>query len=209
MYSFGTLLLDLLSGKHAPPSHMLTDSCLEGQFSNDDGTESVRLASRCLQYELRERPSLKFLVSALTPLQKENDVCSFSYLDGYPTSCFIFSFSPFGDACFRRDLTAINEILDNIGYKDYQGVANELSFQMWTDEMQETSNTKKKVLSDLMSDLPQEALSNSMQAQVIYPVWHVASYLQAVSLATLGMENEAHAALKEGTDLEAERNENS
>uniref|UniRef100_A0A1S4BYL2 non-specific serine/threonine protein kinase n=1 Tax=Nicotiana tabacum TaxID=4097 RepID=A0A1S4BYL2_TOBAC len=81
MYSFGTLLLDLLSGKHIPPSHaldlikdrnlqMLTDSCLEGQFSSDDGTELVRIASRCLQYEPRERPNPKSLVAALFPLQK-------------------------------------------------------------------------------------------------------------------------------------------
>ncbi|KAJ6955339.1 hypothetical protein NC652_006696 [Populus alba x Populus x berolinensis] len=154
IYSFGTLLLDLLSGKHIPPSHaldlirgrnlqMLTDSCLEGQFSSDDGTELVRLASRCLQYELQERPSLKALVAALTPLQKENDVPS-HILIGIPHGASSSPLSPFGEACSRRDLTAINEILDNIGYKDDQGVANELSFQMWTDEMQETLNTKKK-----------------------------------------------------------------
>ena len=53
---------------------MLTDSCLEGQFSNDDGTELVRLASRCLQYEPRERPNPKSLVLALTALQKETEV---------------------------------------------------------------------------------------------------------------------------------------
>lgn len=53
---------------------MLTDSCLEGQFSNDDGTELVRLASRCLQYEPRERPNSKSLVAALTVLQKETEV---------------------------------------------------------------------------------------------------------------------------------------
>lgn len=53
---------------------MLTDSCLEGQFSNDDGTELVRLASRCLQYEPRERPNAKSLVTALIPLQKEAQV---------------------------------------------------------------------------------------------------------------------------------------
>ncbi|KAJ6722917.1 SERINE/THREONINE-PROTEIN KINASE BSK5 [Salix koriyanagi] len=154
IYSFGTLLLDHLSGKHIPPSHaldlirdrnlqMLTDSCLEGEFSNDDGTELVRLASRCLQYELRERPSLKFLVAALTPLQKETDVPS-HILMGIPHSASSSPLSPFGEACSRKDLTAIHEILDNIGYKDDQGVANELSFQMWTDEMQETLNTKKK-----------------------------------------------------------------
>lgn len=53
---------------------MLMDSCLEGHFSNDDGTELVRLASRCLQYELRERPNVKSLVIALTALQKETEV---------------------------------------------------------------------------------------------------------------------------------------
>ena len=144
IYSFGTLLLDLISGKHIPPSHvsthlfplhldllfslvklqclhplpcmnkiwipkngmkcvgyawpicnmhyalcvwlqaldlirdrnlqMLTDSCLEGQFSNDDGTELVRLASRCLHYEPQERPNTRSLISALTPLQKEIEV---------------------------------------------------------------------------------------------------------------------------------------
>lgn len=56
---------------------MLTDSCLEGQFSNDDGTKLVRLASCCLQYEPRERPSAKSLVASLTPLQKETDVSIF------------------------------------------------------------------------------------------------------------------------------------
>ncbi|XP_062100509.1 serine/threonine-protein kinase BSK5-like [Humulus lupulus] len=82
VYSFGTLLLDLLSGKHIPPSHaldlirgknflMLMDSALEGNFSNDDGTEIVRLASRCLQYEARERPNLKSLVTSFMSLQKE------------------------------------------------------------------------------------------------------------------------------------------
>ncbi|WMV46464.1 hypothetical protein MTR67_039849 [Solanum verrucosum] len=85
VYSFGTMLLDLLSGKHIPPSHaldlirgknflMLMDSCLEGHFSNDDGSEFVRLATRCLQYEARERPNAKSLVTSLMSLQKETEV---------------------------------------------------------------------------------------------------------------------------------------
>ncbi|KAF4392858.1 hypothetical protein G4B88_011853 [Cannabis sativa] len=250
IYSFGTLLLDLLSGKHIPPSHaldlirdkniqMLTDSCLEGQFSEDDGTELVRLASRCLQYEPRERPNPKSLVTALTPLQKETEVLSY-LLMGIPHSGSCTPLSPLGEACSRGDLTAIHEILEKIGYKDDEGVTNELSFQMWTDQMQETLNSKKKgdvafkqkdfgmaiecysqfidvgtmvsptlfarrSLSYLMSDMHQEALNDAMQAQVISPVWHVASYLQAAALSALGMENEAHVALKEGTSLEAKR----
>ncbi|KAK7272045.1 hypothetical protein RJT34_28407 [Clitoria ternatea] len=158
IYSFGTLLLDLLSGKHIPPSHaldlirgknflMLMDSCLEGHFSNDDGTEIVRLASRCLQYEPRERPNAKTLVTALTPLQKETSIPS-QVLLGIPDesapSKEAVPLTPFGEACSRRDLPSIYEILDSVGYKDDEDVANELSFQMWTDQIQETLNSKKQ-----------------------------------------------------------------
>ncbi|XWS35779.1 hypothetical protein CRYUN_Cryun20dG0025000 [Craigia yunnanensis] len=227
IYSFGTLLLDL-SGKHIPPSHaldlirdrnlqMLTDSCLEGQFSDNDGTELVRLSSRCLQYEPRERPNPKSLVAALTTLQKENEVPS-DVLMGIPNSASFTLLSPVGEACSRGDLTAIHEILENLGYKDDEGVVNELSFQMWTGQMQETLNSKKKgdaafrqkdfnkaieyytqfidvgtmvsptifarrSLCYLINDMPQEALNDAMQAQVISPVWHIASYLQATALA--------------------------
>lgn len=254
MYSFGTLLLDLLSGKHIPPSHaldlirdrniqMLTDSCLEGQFSNDDGTELVRLASRCLQYEPRERPNPKSLVTALIPLQKETEVPS-HVLMGIPHGASAMPLSPLGEACLRMDLTAIHEILEKIGYKDDEGAATELSFQMWTNQMQETLNSKKKgdvafrhkdfsaaiecytqfidvgtmisptvfarrSLSHLMNNMPQEALNDAVQAQVISPVWHIASYLQASSLFAMGRENEAHVALKEGSVLEEKKNKTS
>ncbi|CAN6711077.1 unnamed protein product [Malus baccata var. baccata] len=249
IYSFGTLLIDLLSGKHIPPSHaldlirdrnlqMLTDSCLEVQLSNDDGTELARLASRCLQSEPRERPNPKSLVASLTPLQKEDEVPS-SVLMGIPHGTSGSSLSPLGEACTRRDLTAIHEILESIGYKD-DGMTNELSFQMWTDQMQESLDSKKKgdsafkhkdfrttiecysqfidvgtmvsptifarrSLSYLMSDKPQKAINDAMQAQVVSPVWHIACYLQAVALSALGMDSEAQAALKEGTTLESKR----
>ncbi|OWM72043.1 serine/threonine-protein kinase BSK7-like isoform X2 [Punica granatum] len=250
-YSFGTLLLDLLSGKHIPPSRaldlirdrnlqMLTDSCLEGQFSNDDGTELVRLASRCLQYEPRERPNPRSLVAALLPLQKDTEVPS-HVLMGIQSSTAAISLSPLGEACVRKDLTAIHEVLEKLGYKDDEGAATELSFQMWTNQMQETLNSKKKgdvafrhkdfraaidcytqfilvgtmvsptvyarrSLSYLMSDMPEEALNDALQAQVISPVWHIASYLQAVALFALGKENEAQLALKEGSVLESRKN---
>ncbi|XP_051137401.1 serine/threonine-protein kinase BSK7-like [Andrographis paniculata] len=250
IYSFGTLLLDLLSGKHIPPSHaldlikdrnlqMLTDSCLEGQFSSDDGTELVRLASRCLQYEPRERPNPKSLVTALIPLQKETETPSHELM-GIPHGEVVLSLSALGEACLRMDLTAIHEILENLSYKDDEGAATELSFQMWTNQMQDTLNSKKKgdvafrhkefrvaidcytqfidvgtmvsptvfarrSLSYLISDMPQEALNDAVQAQVISPVWHIASYLQAASLFALGRENEAQIALKEGSILEEKR----
>ncbi|KAK6943573.1 Serine-threonine/tyrosine-protein kinase, catalytic domain [Dillenia turbinata] len=157
VYSFGTLLLDLLSGKHIPPSHaldlirgknflMLMDSCLEGHFSNDDGTELVRLASRCLQYEARERPNVKSLVTALVSLQKEIEVPSYVLMgipQGTSSSAQSLSLTPVGEACLRVDLTAIHEILNKIGYKDDEGITNELSFEMWTNQVQEILNSKK------------------------------------------------------------------
>lgn len=36
------------------------------------------------------------------------------------------SLTPFGEACVRMDLTAIHEILEKNGYKDDEGVANEV-----------------------------------------------------------------------------------
>lgn len=250
-YSFGTLLLDLISGKHIPPSRaldlirdrnleMLTDSCLEGQFINDDGTELVRVATRCLQAEPRERPNPKSLVAALLPLQKETEVPS-HVLMGIQHSTASLPLSPLAEACVRKDLTAIHEVLEKLGYKDDEGAATELSFQMWTNQMQETLNSKKKgdvafrhkdfssaiecysqfievgtmmsptlfarrSLSYLMTDTPEEALNDAVQAQVISPVWHIASYLQAVALFVLGRENEARVALHEGYVLETKKN---
>ncbi|KAF3670224.1 putative serine/threonine-protein kinase [Capsicum chinense] len=257
VYSFGTMLLDLLSGKHIPPSHaldlirgknflMLMDSCLEGYFSNDDGTELVRLATRCLQYEARERPNAKSLVTSLMSLQKETEVPSHVLLGiphGTSTPPQPLLLTPMGEACLRKDLTALHEILEKTGYKDDEGIANELSFQMWTNQMQETLNSKKhgdaafrakdfitaidcytqfidggtmvsptvharRCLCYLMSDMPQEALGDAMQAQVVFPEWPTSFYLQAAGLFILGIENDAQEALKEATKLEAKRSKN-
>lgn len=253
VYSFGTLLLDLLSGKHIPPSHaldlirgknflMLMDSCLEGHFSNTDGTELVRLATRCLQYEQRERPNAKSLVIALASLQKEAEVPSY-VLMGIPqgTASSTNSLTPLGEACSRLDLTAIHEILEKVGYKDDEGIANELSFQMWTNQMQETLNSKKRgdvafrakdletaidcytqfidggtmvsptvyarrCLLYLMSEMPQDALGDAMQAQTVSPDWPTGFHLQAAALFSLGMVGDAQETLKDGTALDAKRN---
>ncbi|KAK9055339.1 hypothetical protein SSX86_026422 [Deinandra increscens subsp. villosa] len=161
IYSFGTILLDLLSGKHIPPSHaldlireknfqMLTDSCLEGgDFSNDDGSELVKIASRCLQYEPRERPNAKSVVTSLAALQKQTEVSSVVLMEITPLTPVESTkptdlLSPFGEACARMDLTAIHEILEKVGYKDDEGTANELSFQLWTSQLQDALNGRKR-----------------------------------------------------------------
>ncbi|KAG2320396.1 hypothetical protein Bca52824_013609 [Brassica carinata] len=242
IYSFGILLLDIFTGKHIPPSHaldlirdrnLLADSCLKGQFSDSDGAELIRLASRCLQYEARERPNINYLITALTHLQKDAEVPSHVLMG---RGAFVSPLSPFGEACLRKDLNAMLEMLDKIGYKDDESV----SF-LWTDQMQEAVESKKKgdiafrqkelkeaiefytqaqfvdlgmisatvfvrrSLSYLMSNMEKEALDDAMKAQGISPVWYAALYLQSAALACLGMEKESKMALMEGSELEARK----
>ncbi|PRQ58038.1 hypothetical protein RchiOBHm_Chr1g0354861 [Rosa chinensis] len=44
----------------------------------------------------------------------------------------------------------------------------------------------RRSLSYLMNEMPLEALNDAMQAQVISPIWHIASYLQVAALSALG-----------------------
>ncbi|KAF2324762.1 hypothetical protein GH714_016686 [Hevea brasiliensis] len=158
IFSFGTVLLDLLSGKHIPPSHaldmirgknilLLMDSHLEGNFSTEEATVVFDLASECLQYEPRERPNTKDLVATLAPLQNKPDVPSYVMLgipkheEAPPTPQH--PLSPMGDACSRMDLTAIHQILVMTHYKDDEGT-NELSFQEWTQQMRDMLEARKR-----------------------------------------------------------------
>ena len=63
--------LDMIRGKNIL---LLMDSHLEGNFSTEEATVVFDLASRCLQYEPRERPNTKDLVATLAPLQNKPDV---------------------------------------------------------------------------------------------------------------------------------------
>ncbi|XP_028105724.1 serine/threonine-protein kinase BSK3-like [Camellia sinensis] len=181
IYSFGTLLLDVLSGKHIPPSYaldlirdrnleMLTDSLLEGKFSDDARTELVRLASRCLQYEPQERPNPKSL-----------------------------DFSLYGKCDIPHSY-----LLENVTYHIRDHVPCTETIHV-SGIVGSPTVFARRSLSYLMSDSPQEALKDAMQAQIISPAWHVPSYLQASALFALKMENEAQLALKDGSALEARR----
>ena len=68
--------LDMRRGKNIS---ILMDSHLEGNFSTEEATVVFDLASRCLQYEPRERPNTKELVATLAPLQNKPDVSSYFF----------------------------------------------------------------------------------------------------------------------------------
>ncbi|CAH9094834.1 unnamed protein product [Cuscuta europaea] len=159
VFSFGTVLLDLLSGKHIPPSHaldmirgknilMLMDSHLEGNFKSDEATVVFDLASRCLQYEPRERPNTQDIVATLDPLQCKLEVLSYVMLgipkqEEAPPIPQQHPMSAMRDACSRMDLTAIHQILVTAHYKDDEGT-NELSFQEWTQQMRDMLEARKR-----------------------------------------------------------------
>ncbi|CAD5176254.1 unnamed protein product [Musa acuminata subsp. malaccensis] len=158
IYSFGTVLLDLLSGKRIPPSHaldmirgknilVLMDSHLEGNFSTEEATTLVDLASQCLQFEPRDRPNTKKLVATLGPLQTKSEVPSHTMLGaemhGEAPPAPQQPFSRMGEACSRMDLTAIHEILVMTHYRDDE-VTNELSFQEWTQQMRDMLEARKR-----------------------------------------------------------------
>ncbi|VAI24761.1 unnamed protein product [Triticum turgidum subsp. durum] len=164
IFSFGTVLLDLLSGKRIPPSHaldmmrgnniqMLMDSHLEGNYSTEEATALVDLASQCLQYEARDRPNTKKLVNILEPLQTKLEVPSYEML-GIPKheeevppppapQPPQHPLSPMAEACSRMDLTAIQQILVSTHYRDDEG-SNELSFQEWTQQMRDMLDARKR-----------------------------------------------------------------
>lgn len=85
--------LDMIRGKNI--LHLM-DSHLEGNFSSEEATVVFDLASRCLQYEPRERPNTKDLVSTLAPLQNRPDVRCLSVLFIYSRLiCGSIIFLPF------------------------------------------------------------------------------------------------------------------
>ncbi|KAL0791251.1 hypothetical protein Bca101_007497 [Brassica carinata] len=218
-YSFGTVLLDLLSGKHIPPSHaldmirgkniiQLMDSHLEGKFSTEEAT-----VASCIMLGIKKQEE-----APSTP-QKP--------------------LSPLGEACSRLDLTAIHQILVMAHYRDDEGT-NELSFQEWTQQIKDMLDARKRgdqafrekdfktaidcysqfvdvgtmvsptvfgrrSLCYLLCDQPDAALRDAMQAQCVYPDWPTAFYMQSVALAKLNMNTDAADMMNEAAQLEEKR----
>ncbi|VVB17081.1 unnamed protein product [Arabis nemorensis] len=158
IYRFGTVLVNLLTGKQIPPSHApemingknvidLMDPNLEGKFSAEEATVVLQMASRCLQYEDRESLNTKDLVATLEALQHkpQDEEASSSGLEPLQTTSEIPSvetkeeasspsqLSPLGEACSKRDLNVIHEILVKTQYEDDKDFS-ECSLEEWLPE---------------------------------------------------------------------------
>jgi BR-signaling kinase len=63
----------------------------------------------------------------------------------------------------------------------------------------------RRSLCYLMCDQPDAALRDAMQAQIVYPDWPTAFYMQAVALSKLNMQSDAVDMLNEASQLEEKR----
>ncbi|XP_024008223.1 probable serine/threonine-protein kinase At4g35230 isoform X2 [Eutrema salsugineum] len=156
VFSFGTFLLDLLSGKHVPPSHavdtiqkenllVLIDSHLEGNYPEEEAATVFDLATKCLHNNPKDRPEIKDIISVLATLQHKPDVPSYemlgiSKLENPETES---QNSLIYDACHRMDLEALHQILEATDYKDDE-VTCELSFQQWAQQIKDVWNTRQQ-----------------------------------------------------------------
>ncbi|KAG2279312.1 hypothetical protein Bca52824_050532 [Brassica carinata] len=215
-HSFGTLILDLMSGRHIPPNHaldlfqsknylMLMDSALDGQFFDENRRELMHIASRCLKTEPEERPN--FISSASNNLPEKTKPATEP-----------LKLTPFGDASLRVDLCTIHELLEKLGYGEEDGVAHMVldvdadsheyimyicayhcSYQKHGDAAFRAKDFDMAIeLCYLMSEM----FSEAMQAQLASLEWPIALYLQAGFFFKLEMEAEAQEALRYGSDLE-------
>ncbi|KAL2478274.1 BR-signaling kinase 2 [Forsythia ovata] len=209
IYSYGTILLDLLTGKHIPPLQitmfawfsgalfllrgknlsLLMDSSLRGRYRNEDATALVELASKCLQYEARDGPDIKFLFTAVTPLQKEKEVASHVLMGLTKTPEMLPPMlSPLGKACARMYLIAVQDILLKTGYEDEKGVVTKLSFHEWT-QVQDRQNIKIFADTAFRGKDFRGAIAYYSTAENCMPEWPTAFYMQALALAKLELKN--------------------
>eukprot|EP00850_Spirogloea_muscicola_P004378 SM000018S03743 [mRNA] locus=s18:1128770:1131524:- [translate_table: standard] len=172
VYSYGTILLDLVSGKRIPPRHALdlikgksvlslVDSHVDEKYHNS-AEVVVRLAASCLQLEPRARPSLPAIVAALYESQqltveaKENaDAEAHPREEAIPASARTSppetdeeagtsgALPPLGKAAQDGNLARMQELMLRAGYKEDDGAQNELSFMVWTQVMQDQLDARK------------------------------------------------------------------
>ncbi|WZZ43712.1 hypothetical protein YC2023_039971 [Brassica napus] len=213
IFRFGTLLVNLLSGKQIPPSHApemihgksvveLIDPNLKGKFSAEEATIIFKLASQCLQYEDIESLNTKDLVTTFETLHTKTNVKASSYVMlemAKRKDVSLNQLSTLGDACLKLDLKAIHKIL--VMAEDDKELVELIEFR----RMVYPSVYARRCLCYLFCNQPDRALKDGMVAQQLFPDWPTAFYLQSVALSKLNMITDSADTLKEATLLEATR----
>ncbi|TQE10369.1 hypothetical protein C1H46_003966 [Malus baccata] len=101
-----------------------------------DATELVELASKCLQYEAKDRSEITSVSSIPPPIAdkgilKSYRVASLVLMGLTKTPVVMPTIPSLGKARIQMDLSAVHEILLKTGYSDEEGAENELAISVF------------------------------------------------------------------------------
>nr|CAB3500264.1 unnamed protein product [Digitaria exilis] len=194
IFSFGTVLLDLLSGKRIPPSHVPSHVML--------GIPKP--------VEVPQAPP-----TPQRPLSAMGEACSRMDLTAIHQILFTTHYRDdegTNELSFQEWTQQMRDMLDarkrgDFAFKDKDFKAAIDCYSQFVDVGTMVSPTvfARRSLCYLMCDQPDAALRDAMQAQIVYPDWPTAFYMQAVALSKLNMQSDAVDMLNEASQLEEKR----
>eukprot|EP00256_Glycine_max_P058415 XP_014626547.1 serine/threonine-protein kinase BSK1 isoform X3 [Glycine max] len=191
IYSFGTVLLDLLSGKHIPPSHVRSHIMLGIPKHEEVPSTPQRPLSAMGEACSRMDLTAIHQILVATHYRDDEGTNELSFQEWTQQMRDMLEARKRGDYAFRdKDFkTAI----DN--YSQFIDVGTMISPTVFA----------RRSLCYLLCDQPDPALRDAMQAQCVYPDWPTAFYMQSVALAKLDMHKDAADMLNEAAALEEKR----
>nr|CAB3495367.1 unnamed protein product [Digitaria exilis]CAB3504301.1 unnamed protein product [Digitaria exilis] len=194
IFSFGTVLLDLLSGKRIPPSHV----------------PSYVMLGIPKPVEVPQAPP-----TPQRPLSAMGEACSRMDLTAIHQILFTTHYRDdegTNELSFQEWTQQMRDMLDarkrgDFAFKDKDFKAAIDCYSQFVDVGTMVSPTifARRSLCYLMCDQPDAALRDAMQAQIVYPDWPTAFYMQAVALSKLNMQSDAVDMLNEASQLEEKR----
>nr|XP_018624442.1 serine/threonine-protein kinase BSK1-like isoform X2 [Nicotiana tomentosiformis] len=191
MYSFGTVLLDLLSGKHIPPSHIPSYVMLG--ISKQEEAPPAPLRPLSPMGEACSRMDLTAIhqILVMTHYRDDEGTNELSFQEWTQQMRDMLDARKRGDYAFRDKefKTAID------CYSQFVDVGTMVSPTVYA----------RRSICYLMCDQPDAALRDAMQAQCVYPDWPMAFYMQSVALAKLDMHQDAADMLNEAAGLEEKK----
>ncbi|XP_058098493.1 serine/threonine-protein kinase BSK1-like isoform X2 [Magnolia sinica] len=191
IFSFGTVLLDLLSGKHIPPTHVPSYVML-GIPKHEEAPPTPQhplspMGEACTRMDL----TAIHQILVMTHYRDDEGTNELSFQEWTQQMRDMLEARKRGDFAFRdKDFkTAID------CYSQFIDVGTMVSPTVYA----------RRSLCHLLCDQPDAALRDAMQAQCVYPEWPTAFYMQAVALAKLDMHKDAADMLNEAAGLEEKR----
>ncbi|GMP81822.1 hypothetical protein CsSME_00036404 [Camellia sinensis var. sinensis] len=191
IFSFGTVLLDLLSGKHIPPSHIPSYVML-GIPKHEEAPPTPQhplspMGDACSRMDL----TAIHQILVMTHYKDDEGTNELSFQEWTQQMRDMLEARKRGDLAFRDKefKTAID------CYSQFVDVGTMVSPTVYA----------RRSLCYLLCDQPDAALRDAMQAQCVYPDWSTAFYMQAVALAKLDMHKDAADMLNEAAALEEKK----